>query len=249
MKTIIIDDELSGRETLQQLILRHLPELNIVALPDSIESGIQSIQQHQPDLLFLDVELRRGTGFDLLERLDQRDFEVIFVTAYDQYALDAFRVSALDYLLKPINVEKLKTAVYKAKEYIRLKDQEDRIRFLLDQLKGQSEKPERIVLPTTNGFRMVPIKEIVRAESESNYTNFHLEDGTRLMVSRTLKEFENTLLQGGFYRIHRRHIVNMDRVTRYIKGKGGEVEMSDGNFLPVSRDRKEDFIRILTGND
>lgn len=242
---IIVDDESSGREILRELLRKIAPNVEVVAEANAVGPAIEAIAAHKPALLFLDVEMPTGTGFDVLEGVQSRSFEVIFITAHQEYALEAFRHASLDYLLKPINVRELKAAVERAAAQLALKNQNDRINLLLNEVR----KPHgggKIALPTSKGFQLHMFEDIVRCESDRNYTRFYKTDGTAILVSKTMKEFEQALTTNGFFRVHRSHIINLSHVLSYHKGKGGEVHMVDGSILDVSRDKKEALIQLLT---
>lgn len=242
---VIIDDEKSGRLLLGDLLTTYAPQVKVVADAGSVEAGVAAINELSPELVFLDVEMPRGSGFDVLEGVHQRDFEVIFITAYDQYAVNAFKVAAVDYLLKPINIEQLKQAVEKASDQRKMKKQDERFQFLLDKIGNKPNSNGRLILPTLDGFQVIKLHEIIRTESEANYTRFYSGDGKSFLVSRTMREYEELLTEFGFFRIHRSHLINLDHVKRYIRGRGGEVEMTDGTMLSVARDRKDEFLEAM----
>lgn len=240
---IIVDDERRGRSVLGNLLRHYLPNVHVLGEADSVPKAVELIDTLRPELVFLDVEMPSGTGFDVLEGVAKRNFEVIFITAYDQYAISAFKVSAVDYLLKPINVNDLKSAVQRAVERNAQKSDEVRYRILLDHLNQGKPERDRIVLPTLDGFIVVKLEDIIRTQSEANYTRFFKNDGQNILVSKTMKEYSPVLEEYGFFRIHRSHYINMDYVVRYTRGRGGDVELSDGTVLAVARDRKDAFLR------
>lgn len=246
LKTIIIDDELSGREILKELVQLHCPDLTIVAICSNITDGQKEIEELDPDLVFLDIQMPNGSGFELLSRLQRIFFEVIFVTAFDQYALDAIKHSAADYLLKPVKVTDLKKAVEKVKSQLTSRQENERLKFLVEHaIITKDQRNQRIIIPTPGSYDFYPIRDIVRLESEANYTRFYFVDKTTILASKTMKEFEPLLLNNGFYRIHRSHMINLDYIRRYIKSGGGEVEMTDGSVIEVARDRKDEFLKKI----
>ncbi len=245
-KTVLIDDESSGRDILSSLLKKISPDITVVAEAGNVEDAIHAIDKHHPDLVFLDVEMPTGSGFDVLEGIQSNSFEVIFITAFQEYAVEAFKYSAVDYLLKPINKDDLSKAVQKAIKQLELKSQDERVHFLLETLRSKSDMPKKIMLPTNDGFQLFHIDDISRCQSEGNYTRFFKTDGKTELVSKTMKEYESLLSQHGFFRIHRSHIINLKHIVRYIKGKGGEVVMSDGAVLDVSREKKDSLIKMLT---
>lgn len=248
MKAIIIDDELSGREVLKKLVEINCPEVMVVNTLNSIETGLQSIREDKPDLVFLDIQMPNASGFDLLNQLEKISFEIIFVTAHDAYAIKAFKYAAVDYLLKPIRVSELVDAVNKAQERIVRNNQGDHVRFMLDKV-SPSKKiflNNKILLPTLGGYNIIEVSDIAYCQSESNYTRFNFVDGKHLLVSKTLKEFESLLLENNFFRIHRSYIINLNCIAKYNKGKGGEVVMKDGAVLEVSREKKDEFLSLFS---
>jgi two-component system LytT family response regulator len=251
MKAIIIDDELSGREVLKKLVELNCPDFTVVNTLNSIETGLLSIHQDKPDLVFLDIQMPNASGFDLLNQLDKIDFEIIFVTAHDAYAIKAFKYSAVDYLLKPIKVTELIEAVNKAKDRIEKNHSGDNIKFMLDKVSPAKKAflNNKILLPTLGGYNIIDIFEIAYCQSESNYTRFHFLDGKNIVVSKTLKEFESILLENHFFRIHRSYIINLNCIAKYNKGKGGEVVMKDGATLEVSREKKDEFLKLFSISD
>lgn len=238
IRTIIIDDEKSSRETLSAFLKMYCPEIDLIAEADSAEQGIELLNKHAPDLLFLDVELPLGSGFDLLEAIDHTDFDVIFTTAHDQYALQAIKVCALDYLLKPINLAELKSAISKITMDNR-KTSGSQLSTFVENVGNINKQLSKIVLPTIDGFEVVHVNNIVRCQADKNYTIFVLENKTKVMVSKTLKEYEEMLTDFDFIRVHQSHLVNASHVQRYIKGTGGYVKMSDDSIIEVSRRKKE----------
>ena len=248
MKTIIIDDEEGGRNTLAWLLGKHCPKVKVVGQAEDVDEAVALIQQVQPELVFLDVELHSGTGFDVLERLPKKSFALILVTAYNEYAIKAFRYSALHYLLKPVDVDELQTAVNRAAKRIELNDsgadELNRIQAMLEHLRTERSRPNRIMLPIMNGVRMVSLSDIVRLQSDGNYTYFHLLNQPKLLVSRTMKEFE-AAVDKRFFRIHRTHLINLDHMVTYVRGRSGYVEMVDGSQLAVSRYRKDELLAVL----
>ncbi len=251
MKAIIIDDELSGREVLKRLVELNCPEVMVANTLNSIESGLQSIREDKPDLVFLDIQMPNASGFDLLNQVENIDFEIIFVTAHDAYAIKAFKYAAVDYLLKPIKVSELIEAVKKAKERIMKNQPGEHVRFMLDKV-SPSKKTflnNKILLPTLGGYNIIEVSEIMYCKSESNYTRFNFTDGKNLLVSKTLKEFETILLENNFFRIHRSYIINLNCIAKYNKGKGGEVVMKDGAVLEVSREKKDEFLSLFSISD
>lgn len=247
MKAIIIDDELSGREVLKKLVQLNCPEVTVVNTLNSIKTGLHSIKEDKPDLVFLDIQMPNASGFDLLNQLEKIDFEIIFVTAHDSFAIRAFKYAAVDYLLKPIKVTELIDAVQRAAERIKNNQNQDNVKFMLDKVSPAKKAflNNKILLPTLGGYNIIEVSEITYCKSESNYTKFHFVDGKNLVVSKTLKEFESILLENNFFRIHRSYIINLNCIAKYNKGKGGEVVMKDGAILEVSREKKEEFLKLF----
>ncbi|GAB4326114.1 MAG: LytTR family DNA-binding domain-containing protein [Bacteroidales bacterium] len=243
IRTIIIDDEASARTTLKQLLSEHCPQIEVVAEGSSVGEGLKIIGLHHPELVFLDVQMPDGTGFDLLRKLEKVDFRVVFASAYDRFAIDAFRFSAVDYLLKPVEAEKLIEACQRLNQP---DDKYDLLNRKVEVLLANTRTGvEKIALPTFEGILFVRISDIVRCESDNNYTRFFLNDKREILVSRTLKEYDELLSPYRFFRIHKSHLINLDYLEKYRKGEGGSVIMEDGAELEVSRRRKEDFMAAL----
>jgi two-component system LytT family response regulator len=242
IKAILIDDEKHCRETLSIQLEKYCPEVQLLAQCSSAEEGLQAIARLHPDVVFLDVEMPLMNGFEMLGQLQEISFELIFTTGYDSYAIKAIRFSALDYLLKPIDKDDLKKAVAKLSRKTGhiLTQQLD---ILLSKLENKGVNLQKIALPTLDGFELVPVANILRCESDSNYTNVHLKTGRKIMVSRTLKEIEELLEGPSFLRVHHSHLVNLNEITRYVRGEGGYVILSDNSSISVSRNRKEAFLQ------
>ena len=243
MKAVIVDDEQMSRNTLRKILELYCPEIHIVGEAASAEEAFTLINEKTPEIVFLDVEMPFGSGFDLLTRFSKIDFEIIFVTAFDQYALKAIRCCALDYLLKPINAEELIEAVKKLKQKKRTITDKLRVETLLRNLQMQDVSKNQIVVPTSDGFEFVEINEIVRFEADGRYTRIHLTGGTNILICKNLKEFE-TLMDGhNFFRTHHSHLVNMKYVKKFIKLDGGFLKMKEGDTVPISRRKKESFLK------
>jgi len=245
MKTIIIDDEPKARDNLKLLLSEYCPNVNILASEGNVKDAIASIKKHQPELIFLDVQMQGETGFDLLEKLETITFEVVFTTAHHEYALKAFKFSAIDYLLKPIDIEDLKRAVQRAIER-NGKQMERRMEIASDTLDQNKSSFNKIALPTSEGFVFIVKDDIVRCESTDNYTNFYLTDGTKVLVSKTLKHFDEILSPHGFFRVHQSHLINLSHLQKYHKGEGGYAIMSDSSSVMVSRRKKTEFLDCLS---
>lgn len=246
IKTLIVDDEEKSRITLNNLVTKHCPGLVVTDLCDSVAAAIKSIAKSPPDLVFLDIEMPFENGFALFEKIKNPAFQVIFTTAYGQYAIKAIKYSALDYLLKPVDVEDLKSAVEKCREKIKSNpNRADDIEMLLSALKLKS-KSAKIAVPTFDGLQMVNANEIVKCIADESYTHITLTDGSKLVVCRILKEFEDLLSDLNFLRVHNSSLINLTHVKKYIKGDGGYVIMSDDETVEVSRRKKNELLTRLT---
>jgi two-component system LytT family response regulator len=243
IKSIIVDDEKHGRENLAGILMQHCPDVVISGEANSVESAISLIRQHTPDLVFLDIEMPKANGFQLLEHFKELNFEVIFVTAYDIYAIKAIRFSAADYILKPINYKELKSAVEKVVKRIHLKEENERIKELHRNIQ-QPENP-RIGLPTGDRIEFIDVKSIIHCRGEGNYSHVFLENGNHVLVAKTLIEFEELLQEHGFIRTHKSHLVNLKHVNAYVKSDGGMLQLSNGEKVAVSRRRKEQVLKML----
>ena len=243
LRIAIIDDEKHGRETIKTLINRNFDDIEICCEADSVASAIKLIENNQPDILFLDIELTDGTGFDILEAVNTDiNFEIIFATAFNYYAIKAIKFSALDYLLKPVDVNELIVAIENAKFKILNKiNRSQNINFLKKQLSKQAT--DKISLPTESGYIFVSIDDIIRCQAESNYTTFYFKNGKSVLISHTLKEYEELLKDNKFFRVHNSHLINMSYVVKYLKGKTPRVVMSDGTEIEVSLRKKDEFLR------
>ncbi len=245
IKCVIIDDEADARFMLSNIINKNFKDqLQIVAEADSIPDGIKIIEKHTPDVVFLDIRMREGTGFDLLEKIENKNFEVIFVTAFDQYAIKAFQFSALGYLMKPIKIKELKQVVeILHNHFINQKENvTKRLKVLIENY-GDDRKIKKLVIPNMEGFKVVAIEDIIRLEGDRNYTNFILLENKKITSTKTLGEYETLLSEFGFFRIHQSTLVNLRHVKGYVKGDGGSVEMADGKQVQVSRHRKANFVK------
>ncbi len=245
IRSIIIDDEADAREGLKMAIERFCPEVEIISICTSPMEGIEYIQKLQPDMVFLDIQMPHMSGFNLLEKLGDFNFEVIFVTAHDQYAIKAIRFSALDYLLKPVDIDELQKAIGKAGERIKQKDSKNQYASLLKNMGSPHHPLEKLAIPTMEGILLEPINEIIYCEADRNYTNLNMTGGRKIVVSKNLKDFENMLADSGFFRIHHAHLINLKHVKKYIKGEGGYVLLEDNHHLDVSRRKKDAFLNIL----
>jgi two-component system LytT family response regulator len=243
MKAVIIDDEKRTRELIAKMIESFGLGIQTFPIGESVESGLKAIETINPDLVFLDIQMPDGTGFELLKMIPQKNFEVIFITAHEEFAIKAIKFSALDYILKPIDPEDLRQAVLKAVNSIDHKREESQFEAL--QLNMQPSQKRRLVLKTQESVHVVDLDKIVRCEADRNYTSFYLVEGRKILVSKTLKEYETLLTSYNFFRVQQSHLINLDFVDRYDKGNGGAVIMKDGSELPLSSSKRELFFKIL----
>jgi len=245
IKTLIIEDEQKSRELMSMLVEKNCPQLQIVGLAKNVTEGIDMIRSMNPDLIFLDISMPDGTGFDLLEAVQGKKFEIIFSTATDKHALKAIKYSACDYLLKPIDVDELKTAVEKVALKKNTTPTMDNLQFLIQHLKKADDNYQKITLPTGNAYEIVNIKDIIRCEADGSYTHFYLTGNKKLMVSASLKHYEDLLPENDFIRVHHQNLINMGHVMRYLKEDGGYAVMSDGTKIEISRRKKDSFMERL----
>jgi two-component system, LytTR family, response regulator len=243
IKAVIVDDEPYSCESLVTLLERYCPSVKVADICYSGEDALIAIKEQQPQIVFLDIEMPKMNGFEMLERLPEINFDIIFTTSYDQYAIKAIRFSALDYLLKPVDREELQKAIQKVAQR-----QHNPLPQQLEILLQKINKPasiQKIALPTMEGLQMVAVDSIISCTSDSNYTIFLLKHKQKIIVSRTLKEIEEMLEEYSFLRVHNSYMVNLNEVNKYIKGEGGYLIMSDESTIDVSRSRKEMLIKKL----
>jgi two-component system, LytTR family, response regulator len=246
IKAIIIDDEMHCIKRLEFMLADVKDVVEICDSSQSVEAGITAIKEIKPDLIFLDVEINNETGFDLLKKLPAINFEVIFTTAYDKYAVQAFKFSALDYLLKPVEENELIQAINKLHEKIEAKQTAKKFESLFHNLNTTNNTSKKICVPVVNGIEFITINKILRCESDINYTTIFMLNKQKLTVAKTLKEFEELLSDYNFYRVHNSHLINLAYIKHYNKGHGGFVTMEDGSEIGVSVRRKDEFLKKLT---
>lgn len=239
MKALLVDDEYSNNENLAGLLHKYCPHINVISSAVDIDIAIDLINLHQPDILFLDIQMGDRSGFDLLRLLPNKNFEVIFVTAFDKYGIEAIKFAALDYLLKPVSIQELVLAVNKAKEKLIAKEKNQQLNFLLNHVQNGEMSPTKIALPQLHEIRYVSVNEIIRCEADNSYTFFYLANHDRILVSRSIKEYTDLLKPLGFLRTHQSHLVNRIFVKSWIKEDGGILLLSNGDKIPVSRPNKE----------
>jgi two-component system LytT family response regulator len=245
LTAVIVDDENHSRETLKNLVVEFCEGVEVLATASSVTEAITAIKNTKPDIVFLDIELQTGTGFDILDQIENITFEVIFTTAFEQYALKAVKFSSLDYLLKPIDLEELQKAVDKARK---IKDKDvynKKLETLLHNLKQQQPTTNKICLSTTDGYEFINVEEICYCKAEGSYTSFKLIDGATHLVSKHLKEYETLLADQYFMRVHNSFLINLNEVKKYIKSDGGYILMNNGDSVSISRNKKDDFFKIM----
>lgn len=245
LRSIIVDDEKHSRETLKNLVTEYCIGVDVIECVENVSRAIESIKTHKPDIVFLDIELQTGTGFDVLEKIKNPTFEVIFTTAFEQYAIKAIKFSSLDYLLKPIDVEELQAAVEKARSK---KDKDlynKKLDNLLDNLRQPQAELNKICLATSDGFEFVDVHDILYCKAEGSYTLFILNNNESLLVSKHLKEYENLLTDQHFIRVHNSFLINLKGVKKFIKADGGYILMNNDDPVSISRSKKDDFLEAM----
>lgn len=244
LKAVVVEDEISSRETLINYLNDYCADVKVMGEAANIQEGKKAIEQHQPDIVFLDVEMPFGNGFDLLESLEEIHFETIFVTAFSHYAIQAIQHSASNYILKPIDIDELVAAVEKVKK--QGSSTLNTTNILLENLKNSHRQATKIVLPVLEGLEIIKAEDIVHCEAQDNFTKFFMQDGKTMLICRTLKHYQQSLEPLGFLRVHKSHVINIEHIKKYAKGKGGFVVMSNGAELPVSPNKKNDLLKLLT---
>ena len=243
IRAIIVDDEPYCCEALTTL-LEDIPEIEMISICHNAADALAAIKKYSPDLVFLDVEMPKMNGFEMLEQLPSVNFEIIFTTSYDQYALRAIRFSAIDYILKPVDSEELQKAVQKVIHRSQ-KPIAQQLEILMQKIHQPSTPINKIAMPTMEGLQMIPVDSIISCESDSNYTVLLLKNNKKIVVSRTLKEIEELLEEHSFIRVHRCYLANLNEVEKYVKGEGGYLLMSDGTTIDVARNKKEVLLKKL----
>jgi two-component system LytT family response regulator len=242
-KVLIIDDENRTRDFVKKMIDSFQLDLEVFTDGENVETGIEAINRIQPDIVFLDIQMPDGTGFDVLNSIETKKFEVIFITAYQEYAIKAIKFSALDYILKPIDAEELHSAILTAIDSVDFKKEDLQYQALENNIQPGNRR--KLVLKTQECVYIVDLMEIIRCEADKNYTFFFLNNGKKILVSRTLKDFETMLNGYGFFRIQQSHLINLDYLDRYDKHQGGAIIMKDGSALPLSPAKKDQFFKLL----
>ena len=240
--TVIIDDEVAARNVLKEMIETLELPVTILAMAEDVPSGVKAINKHRPDFILLDVEMPVYNGFQLLDFFDPINFDIVFVTAYSEYAVRAFQVSAVDYLVKPIQADYLKTAIERVEQNRNISKE----RYDVLKKYTAANELQRIALPISNGLLFADLKDIIYIKAEGSYSCFHLADGRKVLVSKKIKEFENILLPTGhFFRTHRTYLINLHKIKQYIKTDGGHILMNNGDIVSISRELKEDFLNKI----
>ena len=242
-KLLIIDDENRTREFVKKIIDSFQLDIEVFTDGENVETGIEAINRINPDIVLLDIQMPDGTGFDVLNSIETKNFEVIFITAYQEYAIKAIKFSALDYILKPIDSEELHSSIITAMDALEFKREDDQYLALENNIQATNRR--KLVLKTQESVFVVDLSEIVRCEADKNYTFFFLNSGKKILVSRTLKDFETMLNGYGFFRIQQSHLINLEYLDRYDKTQGGAIIMKDGVSVPLSSAKKEQFFKLL----
>ena len=242
---IIVDDEVHSIDRLKNLLDTYCPEITVLAACVDIETAFRQINLLKPQVVFLDVQIHNSTGFDLLKKFQQIDFSIIFKTAYERYAVQAFRFGAVDYLLKPIDPDELSVAVKKLKNKQAKERMYENLEIVAQNMLHFRKQDKKIAIPTLQGLEVLNVQDILYCQSDVNYTTMHLKDKKKIVVAKTLKEFESILTPYNFFRLHNSFLVNLSYTKSYNKGKGGTVKLEDGTEIEVSVRRKEEFLKKL----
>jgi two-component system LytT family response regulator len=245
LKAIIIDDEARGRKALQIALNDYCPSVQIAAIAETPQNGIEAIIQYKPDIVFLDVQMPGMSGFDLLSHFPEIDFDIVFITAHDHYAIKAIRFSALDYLLKPIQIDELMAAVKKAEEKKNHRHINWQYKSLYENMRSNHNASGSIAVPTGEGLLFIKTQSIIRCEAEGNYVMIYMVAKEKILITKTLGDIESMLDAKEFFRVHNSHLVNLSHIKKYVKGEGGYVIMSDNSVVDVARRKKEEFMQIL----
>lgn len=246
IKCVLVDDEKNALEMMEWLLKTYCPNVEVVALCSTAEKGIEAINKFKPDVVFLDIEMPRMNGFDMLEQVSSLSFEVVFCTAYDQFAIKAFKYSALNYLLKPVDPEYLKATIMRVEEKKALPTREQ-FALLLQQLNRQTvSTPSRIALTTGDGLIFVTTADIIYCKAESNYTHVVLTGGRKILVSRVLKELDEALSGPDFYRVHSSYLIGINHIKKFVRGEGGYLVMDNDENITLSRSRRQEFMELFS---
>ncbi len=245
IRCVIVEDESKSRDTLRGLLQRFCPDVMVVAEAGGVQEGREAIIKHKPDLVFLDIEMPDGSGFRLLQHDDLPDFDVVFTTAFDQFAIKAIRYAALDYLLKPIVPEELMNAVEQVRKSKEKKSNLKNIEVLLSNIRSNMVESKKIVLSTIEKKHVVEVDSILRCESDNYYTHFYFTNGKHLLISKTLKDVEAMLEGGSFIRPHKSHLINTRYIQNFNREDGGVITLNNGDKIPVSRRKKEKILEII----
>jgi len=245
IKAVIVDDELNCVEMLEWLLKTYCPIVSVVGLCTSGEQGIEAINKYRPDVVFLDIEMPKMNGFDMLEKFEQLSFDVVFTTAYNKFAIKAFRYSALNYLLKPVDPEDLQTTIKKLEER-KSAVGKDQLNLLLENMKNLSNPVQRIALSTGDGLIFVNTSEIMYCQAESNYTNVVLTNKNKILVAKTLKDIDETLSGKDFFRVHNSFLININQIRKFVRGDGGYILMNDDTHITIARSKREEFFEMFS---
>ncbi|MFP4024700.1 MAG: LytR/AlgR family response regulator transcription factor [Thiohalospira sp.] len=245
MKAVIIDDEKNARQAIKQIVEKHFPDISIIGYADDVKTGVKLITETSPEIVFLDIKLPDGTGFDILDQLQEFDISIIFITAYNEHAIKAFKFSAIDYLLKPIDIDEFKEAVNKVKKTLDQKNTKKKLEAFLENINNISKEVKKIILKTSESIHLINVNNILRCESDGNYTKFYFTDRPSLLVSKNIKEYFEMLKDYQFFRPHQSHIVNINYIKQFHKLDGGYLIMQDDSTVPVSTRKREELMKIF----
>ncbi len=245
IRVVIVEDEKHSRETLKNLLTEFCTDVEIAGMAGSVEEARAVITETRPDLIFLDIELQTGTGFDVLNSLSDLHFEVVFTTAFEHYAIKAIKFSSLDYLLKPIDITELQQAVEKAKGKMNDAHKREKLEVLLENVKARPDGERKICLATQESIEFINIKEILYCEASGSYTQFYLKGGAKLLVSKNLKEYENMLTEHGFMRVHNSFLINLREVKSLVKSEGGYILMNNNSQISISPKKRDEFMEKM----
>ncbi|WP_395043619.1 LytR/AlgR family response regulator transcription factor [Flavobacterium sp.] len=246
---ILIDDDVNLRNGIRELLAHFAPDIIIVGEAEDVASGVAIMDKLKPQVVFLDIQLNDGTGFDVLEKLTSKNGKttshIVFITAHEEYAIKAFRFSALDFLLKPVDIDELEIVIHKIRTTLDKKDNYAHIDLLLENIRKKVDNYKRIALTTSDGIHVYEVSDIIRCEGEDNYTTFYIKNSKPIIISKTLKEYEEMLGEYGFERIHQKHLINLNFLKSYVKRDGGYVVMADNTELPISQRKKERLQELI----